>query len=113
MGKSREDSEVAEPQRDRRGRLRKGSSGNPAGRPSNPANHQELVQLARSFTGEAMERIAQLMRTADKDATCLRAAEVLVARGWGEPAKPLAVPGEDEDHEIEVHFIARRSPSSS
>ena len=49
------------------------------------AGVQLVRRLAREHTVESIDRIAKLMRMADKDATSLAAAQTLLAYGHGKP----------------------------
>lgn len=64
----------------------KGRSGNPGGRPKGSGTVQEM---ARSFTAEAIETLAKLMRSSKIDRVRVAAAEALLDRGWGRPAQPV------------------------
>jgi hypothetical protein len=69
-----------------RGRpFEKGKSGNPGGRPKDVG---EVTALARKHTREAIERLAQIMRS-DNERAAAAACEALLNRGWGKPAQPL------------------------
>ncbi len=90
------------PARDVKGRWVAGNSGNPAGRPKTLA---ELVELARDHTVEAFETMVWIARHEPKAAVRGRAAEWIVARGWGEPAKPITVGATDGDNKLELQFV--------
>ncbi len=66
-------------------RFKPGRSGNPGGRPKALA---EVQALAAEHTPEAIERLAQLMRTGP-EAVAVRAAEALLDRAWGHPSQPV------------------------
>jgi hypothetical protein len=70
---------------------RAGQSGNPAGR---SRSEFALRDHARTFTQEALDTIANVMRdeNAPPDAR-IRAAEALLNRGWGKPPAPMEVSG--------------------
>jgi len=70
----------------RNGRWQSGQSGNPKGRPSIKG---EVETLARSYTGEALETLADLMRNGASDNTRLAAANALLNRGWGLPRQAI------------------------
>ncbi len=63
---------------------RPGQSGNPRGRPK---LDRHVRDLARRYTEEAIEALANIMRDESESATArTRAAEVILDRGWGRPA---------------------------
>lgn len=91
--------------RNANGTFVEGASGNPRGRPKSNA---ELAEAARDFTLEALDVVLSVMRSkSESGPTRLRAAEMLLARGWGEPTKPIAI-GTEGDGKLELHFIAMR-----
>jgi Family of unknown function (DUF5681) len=93
------------------GTFKPGISGNPQGRPK---TIEEVVDAAREHTLEAIGTLVELMRKADKDGTRLRAASLLLERGWGQPAKPLIVAGEEvEDRKLELVFIPSRPKAAA
>ena len=64
------------------GRFPKGRSGNPGGR---PRDEQKVAELARSYTKEAIETLAELMRSSQDERVRGTAAQALLDRGWGKP----------------------------
>jgi hypothetical protein len=94
------------------GTFAEGTSGNPAGRPQ---THPELTEAARAFTVEALDVILAVMRDKKQSgATRLRAAEMMLARGWGEPTKPIALGVDEGDGKLELHFIpVREEPAKA
>ena len=64
------------------GRFSKGKSGNPGGR---PRDEQKVAELARSYTREAIETLADLMRSDNDERVRGTAAQALLDRGWGKP----------------------------
>lgn len=72
----------------------KGQSGNPGGRPAVVA---EVRRLARMHTGEAIDRLVELMRSTD-ERVAFAAIRELLDRGYGrapltdDEAQPLAGP---------------------
>lgn len=88
------------------GTFAEGTSGNPAGRPK---THAELTEAAREYTVESLDVILAIMRDKKQSgATRLRAAELMLARGWGEPTKPIALGDAEGDGKLELHFVAMR-----
>ena len=66
---------------------KKGVSGNPSGRPKMPAN---VLELARSRSPEAFERICELMKS-ENESVALAAAKEVLDRGWGRPSQESTV----------------------
>jgi hypothetical protein len=69
-------------------RFPKGVSGNPDGRPKYPP---ELVGAARASTAEALATVLHVMRNAKRLSTRLRAAEIVLDRGWGRAPVSVSV----------------------
>jgi hypothetical protein len=102
--------------RDVQGRWLPGASPNPGGR---PAGLREIAALARECTTEALEQLRSIMLDPRAAAMArVKAAEVLLDRGWGKPASEVELAelarsadgpivfkfqmGEDEPLEIEA-----------
>ena len=64
------------------GQFPKGQSGNPGGR---PRDEQKVAELARSHSREAIETLAELMRTSNDERVRGTAMQTLLDRGWGKP----------------------------
>ena len=64
------------------GQFTKGQSGNPGGR---PRDEKKVAKLARSYTREAIETLAELMRRGNDERVRGTAAQALLDRGWGKP----------------------------
>ena len=64
------------------GQFPKGQSGNPGGR---PRDEQKIAELARSHPREAIETLAELMRTSNDERVRGTAMQTLLDRGWGKP----------------------------
>lgn len=63
------------------GSFKAGQSGNPGGRPKEVGHVKEL---AKSFTEEAIQTLAQIMRSEDQPAAArVKASECLLDRAWG------------------------------
>ena len=60
----------------------KGQLGNPGGR---PRDEQKVAEFARSYTREAIETLAELMRSGNDERVRGTAAQALPDRGWGKP----------------------------
>src|SRR4051812_46427632 len=69
-----------------RGGKRSGS-----GRPKGSINkaNSELREIAQGYTVEAVETLAQIMRTAESDTARLAAANALLDRGYGKPRQSI------------------------
>ena len=65
---------------------KKGQSGNPGGRPKELG---QVKALARQHTQEALETLAQLMKSGTPDRTRVAAAEALLDRAWGRPMQAI------------------------
>lgn len=73
--------------RDDSGRFRRGSSGNPGGRPRADAS---VSELARERTEDALSVLTAVMKDADAPhAARVRAAEALLDRGHGKPRQAV------------------------
>jgi hypothetical protein len=70
----------------RKGAWQPGQSGNPKGRPSIKG---EVETLARTYTVEAIETLADLMRNGASDNVRMSAANALLNRGWGLPRQAI------------------------
>ena len=64
------------------GQFQKGQSGNPGCR---PGDEQKVAELARCYTREAIETLAELMRSGNDERVTGTAAQALLDRGCGEP----------------------------
>lgn len=84
----------------------KGESGNPAGRKPD-YELKKLQALFRTHTQTAMNKILHLMEHAEKDDVMLRAAQLIIERGWGKT--PLTVTLEGGDNPIK-HTIEAMTP---
>ena len=77
-----------------------GQSGNPGGRPK---ENEELKALARTFTAEAIERLAHWMRS-DEPRASVAAVSVLLDRGYGKPAQAMTGEGGEGPIELVVRW---------
>ena len=81
-----------------------GQSGNPSGRPK---TDPRVRDAAREYTEQAIAVLGEALADEDKR-IAIKAAEVILDRGWGKPAQPLTG---DEDgppinHSITVIYGA-------
>lgn len=69
----------------------KGSCPNPGGRPKLPEDVKHVRELARQYTAEAVQTLAEVMLTGSSSAR-VSAANAILERGWGKPEQPLTGP---------------------
>ena len=71
------------------GTLKSGGTKSPGRPPEDP----EVKALAREWTGEAIATLAGIMRSSKNDSTRVKAAEILLDRGWGKPKQEIEASG--------------------
>jgi hypothetical protein len=76
------------------GRFQPGKSGNPGGRPK---VIREVIDLAREHTTLAIETLAKICKSADKDSARVAAANALLDRAWGRAPQTIELQGTDEE----------------
>lgn len=64
----------------------KGYTGNPGGRPKMPT---ELKEAFQKLGPEALKTLTDVMRNSDQDAVRVKAAEVILDRGYGKASQPI------------------------
>ena len=72
------------------GQFPKGQSGNSGGC---PRDEQKVAELARSYNREAIETLAELIRSGKDDLVRGTAAQALLDRGWGKPKVKVVADG--------------------
>jgi hypothetical protein len=98
------------------GKFKPGQSGNPGGR---PAGVKEVMDLARSYSTDAIEGLAAIAKDKEKPAQARVAAwNALLDRGYGKPAQSLEVtPGRPldglDDSELATTLEAIRAALAS
>lgn len=82
----------------------KGQSGNPGGRPK---ALRQVVELARQRTAKAIKTLEEIMLHGENEGARVRAAEILIERGWGKATQPISGAGEDTGgvSEIAIRLI--------
>ena len=92
--------------RARSGQFLPGQSGNPGGRPK---DEHRVGELARSYTLEAIETLADLMRHGKDERVRGTAAQALLDRGWGK-AKVEVVSNDEGGYLELLRAVNERSP---
>lgn len=83
--------------RSKAGQFVKGVSGNPGGRPK---TIQEIRDLARSYTAEAMEALLRIATSGKNESARVSAANSILERGWGKA--PATLDNDGEGYVIQV-----------
>ncbi len=73
----------------------------------------EVQELARKHTKLAIETLAEIARTSDKETVRIAAANALLERGWGKAMATGAGKTEVEDASFEVVTGIDRSPDDA
>lgn len=92
------------------GSFKKGQSGNPSGR---PAEIKHVRELARQHTEEAINTLAQICRSGEKEQARVAAAEALLNRAWGRPEQAIHL--EDQDGKTivpQIQIIMRNNDAA-
>ena len=87
--------------------FKKGESGNPSGRKPKSPELKEVEALARSYSLEALEKLAEWMRSDNAKASS-GASNAILDRAFGKP-KQAIVGGDPEDNPIALKFIELRA----
>ena len=83
-----------------------GQTGNPGGRPRLP---EDVKALARSYTREAIETAAEIMRNSDETGTArMSAVNTILDRAWGKPAQHITTEnlGDMSDAKLRAELAA-------
>lgn len=80
--------------------FKKGESGNPGGRPK---EEREVLELARSKSRRAVERLTEWMES-DNAKASVSAANAILDRAFGKPTQPLSG---DPDNPFTVSVVQR------
>lgn len=89
--------------------FKKGQSGNPAGRAKPTADELDLRAAARLKAPEALLTIVRLMEQSDNDGVRLKAAEIVLDRGYGKAPQMVDLNVKRHANELndaELHAIA-------
>lgn len=85
-------------------RFTKGQTGNPGGRPKIPA---DIVEAAKAYSMTAIETLASICAESTDDGMRIKAAELLLNRAWGKPAKTVNATlkgGQGQASSVQVSF---------
>ncbi len=73
----------------------------------------EVQELARKHTKLAIETLAEIARTSDKETVRIAAANALLERGWGKAMATAATKTEADDASFEVVTGIDRGPDDT
>jgi hypothetical protein len=65
----------------------------------------EIGSLARAHTKQAVEKVAAILNNSTNEVAIIRAAELLLDRGWGKPKQTIA--GDPDGGPLIVEIIQR------
>ena len=79
--------------RDKSGKFVKGQSGNPSGKGGGrPKMPEELKEAFRELTPAAVQALSEIINSsASKPMERIKAAEVILDRGWGKPTQSMEI----------------------
>jgi len=81
--------------------FKKGSSGNPSGRPKVLlADGRSLSDIAKQHTEAAVQALVDVLTDGESEAARVSAANSLLDRGWGRPKQDIGVEVSDDLVEI-------------
>lgn len=81
------------------GKFAPGQTGNPGGRPKLP---EELKEAFKALAPEALKTLAHVMANADRDSDRVKAAEVILDRGYGKATQHIDANVESQIQVINV-----------
>lgn len=85
-------------------KFQKGQSGNPSGRPK---ENQDVKNLARQYCVLAIERLAQWVAQDKDPAASVKAAQILLDRGYGKAIQQVEHSGEIVKYVIRTPNVAQ------
>ena len=91
------------------GRYKTSYSGNAGGRPK---DKHKVAELARSFTKEAVETLAELMRNGKDERVKGTAAQALLDRGWGKPRVEVVTHEQPDSYITALEAVSARLDAS-
>lgn len=88
----------------------KGKSGNPEGRRIRSEDEKKLIAAARQHTDEAVKVIVEVLRKSRSNRDKLKAAEMLLDRGWGKPRQEVNMTDDEGNMVLPVVRVEFVSP---
>lgn len=88
----------------------KGKSGNPEGRRVRSEDEKKLIAAAREYTEEAVSVIVRVLRKSRSNKDRLKAAEMLLDRGWGKPRQEVNLTDDEGNTVVPVVRVEFVSP---
>lgn len=85
----------------------KGESGNKSGRPK---VDKEVQELARKNSKAAIQKLVDLMKTAEDERVQMAAADKILDRAWGKPVQATEISGKDGGPLRAVIYIGDKPP---
>jgi len=76
-----------------------------AGRPKGSKNraNKELRNLARTYTNDALDTLAQIAQHGESESARVQASVALLDRAWGKPKAQIEA---DMNNDIQIKFVA-------
>ncbi len=88
--------------------FKKGSSGNPQGRPKRTAQELDLIAACKEKTPRALAVMVRIMEEGENERNQLAAAQAIIDRGYGKAVQPSTVSAPDGGpitHSLSVSFV--------